>query len=182
MSRKRIGKKKITVAGITEDVVIRKFKNKNYYHAQQPPLKRDIEMTENFFTSGYFTKKEVDAIFLHEAYHKRSRLKRITDRFDFISVGIFAIIYFLFFLGWPLMFTLFGVPVFLLIYFSVNTPLNRKEERSADEFSARLNGKENLISALEKLYAVNKHNVLYRFFYNLYHYGKKERLRHIASL
>ncbi len=182
MNRKRINKEKITVAGITEEVVIRKFKNKNYYHAQQPPYKRHIEMTENFFTSGYFTKKEVDAIFLHEAYHKRSRLKTITDRFNFLSVGVFAIIYFLFFLGWHLMYTLFGVPVFVLIYFSVNTILNRKEERSADEFSARLNGKENIISALEKLYAVNKHNFLYRFFYYLFHYGKKKRLSHIASL
>ena len=174
-------KRNITVAGITDDVFTWRPKKKKFYDAQQPPHTKKIKMTENFFTSGYFTKKEVGSIFLHEVYHKRSSRKQKIERLHYPLIGALALIIMFFYRYGLLPYVLFGVV--LLLYFSVDIPLNRREERSADKFSARRNGKENLISALEKYYDVNKDNFLFRFhIHDLYHDSKKKRLEYIASL
>ncbi len=186
MGRKTTGKKKITVLGISEEVILKKPKNKNDYYAQKPPLSRNIQMTENFFTSDYFTEKERVAIFLHEYYHKNSVfLKGITVlNFLYISSASSIVIYFFPYSSflYNFIYILSVLIIGFILFLAITTPLNRKEERGADEFSAKKIDKENLISALKKCYAINKRDVFSDFIYDCYHYPKEKRLKHLSSL
>lgn len=166
-----------SVGEITEEIAICEPKNKNDYHAQ---TLKEIVLSDNFFSSGVFTKKEIDALFLHEVYHKKyGSEKPLIITLAFVIIALIPLYITLWMKFLLLMLSAVLLAITALILFAY---LNRPAERSADDFSAGVVSNKIVIDMLNKLYALRKHNPIESFFYDLVHYSKDERLKYLANM